>query len=162
MIKTDIYICDTEYRAKITDYEKKIKDVCSTAIAHEGIPAALNISFVGCDDILALNANFRNVKSVTDVLSFPANELESPISKNGITCDMETEDGMVVLGDIAICVPRAEEQAEEFGHSLERELCFLAVHGTLHLLGYDHISVEDEKEMFDKQEQILHSLGIDR
>ena len=66
------------------------------------------------------------------------------------------------LGDIAICLERAEEQAEEYGHSLERELAFLAVHGSLHLLGYDHMKPQDEQTMFAKQTEILNAMGITR
>ena len=99
---------------------------------------------------------------MTDVLSFPANDLDCPISKKGITCDMEIEDGMVFLGDIMICFARAEAQAAEYGHSLKREICFLALHGTLHLLGYDHMDSESEKTMYGIQNEILDDMGIVR
>lgn len=162
MIKTDVFICESELAESLAEYTESIKKVCSEAIENEGISGALDISFVSEEEILALNTGFRNIDRVTDVLSFPANELSAPISVSGVTCDMATEDDMIFLGDIAICVKRAEEQAEEYGHSLERELCFLAVHGTLHLMGYDHMTEEEEKEMFDVQERILHQAGIDR
>ena len=88
---------------------------------------------------------------MTDVLTFPAWEGDA------ILCP---PDGY--LGDIAICFERAKEQAEEYGHSLERELAFLSVHGALHLLGYDHMQPEDEKKMFSKQDEILNELGYHR
>lgn len=162
MINTDIFICENELSEKVSQYLDSIKKVCSAAIKKEGFSGTLNISFVEEDEIKSLNSQFRNIDSVTDVLSFPANELSAPLSKTGVTCDMEIEDEMIVLGDIAICVKRAIEQAEEYGHSLERELCFLTVHGTLHLMGYDHMTSEEEKEMFSIQEEVLKMSGIER
>jgi probable rRNA maturation factor len=88
---------------------------------------------------------------VTDVLTFPAWEGDA------LLCP---PDGY--LGDIAICYERAVEQAEEYGHSLERELAFLAVHGALHLLEYDHMEPADEQRMMQKQEEILHTMGLSR
>lgn len=98
-----------------------------------------------CDDryIQELNRQFRHMDRPTDVLSFP----------------MEDEE---LLGDIVISLPKAKAQAEEYGHSFERELGFLAVHGFLHLLGYDHDTPEAEREMFSKQEEILLKLGLSR
>jgi len=162
MSKTDIYICESEYSDKVKEYFGFISDACASAINDEGIDGCLNISFSSEDEIKRLNSDFRNVDSVTDVLSFPANDLSCPISKTGITCDMEVDDGMVFLGDIIICYERACEQAEDYGHSLKRELCFLALHGTLHLLGYDHIKPEDETVMTARQEEVLSRFGIER
>ena len=101
--------------------------------------------------IHSLNREYRDVDAVTDVLTFPAWEGE-PLSA--------PPDGY--LGDIAICIPRAMEQAETYGHSLQREIMFLTVHGALHLLGYDHMQAEDEKIMFAKQDKILMGLGVTR
>lgn len=162
MIKTDIYICDGDYSQITEEYGTDIKKACANAMMRDNIPGTLNIRLVSEIEIRDLNRNFRNVDSVTDVLSFPSNILDEPIAKNGITCDMEIEDEMIVLGDIAICVNRAMEQAADFGHSLRRELCFLALHGTLHVMGYDHVTADGEKEMFEIQEEILDSLGITR
>lgn len=100
--------------------------------------------------IRTLNREFRNVDRVTDVLTFPAWEGEISLSADGY------------LGDIMICYDRAKEQAEEFGHSLRRELSFLAVHGVLHLLGYDHMTEADEKRMREKQTAILEGIGVTR
>jgi probable rRNA maturation factor len=91
------------------------------------------------EEIQQLNASYRNIDRVTDVLTFPAWEGDA------ILCP---PDGY--LGDIAICYERAAEQAQEYGHSLERELAFLAVHGALHLLGYDHMKPEDEPSCFQQ------------
>jgi len=100
------------------------------------------------EEIQRLNAGYRNIDRVTDVLTFPAWEGDA------ILCP---PDGY--LGDIAICFERAHEQALEYGHSLERELAFLAVHGALHLLGYDHMQPDDEKAMLARQDEILNELG---
>ncbi|HJV44626.1 MAG TPA: rRNA maturation RNase YbeY [Bacillota bacterium] len=101
------------------------------------------VTFVDNDRIQEINCEFRDLDKPTDVLSFP----------------LEEEDA---LGDIIISIPRAREQAEDYGHSFEREMGFLAVHGFLHLLGYDHHTESEEKEMFGKQEQILQSYGLNR
>ncbi len=100
--------------------------------------------------IQTLNRDFRSVDRVTDVLTFPAWEGEISLSADGY------------LGDIMICYDRAKEQAADYGHSLERELSFLAVHGVLHLLGYDHMNEADERVMREKQTGILESIGVTR
>ena len=107
------------------------------ALKEEGKAGSVAIEIVDEEEIQRLNREFRMKDAVTDVLTFPSWEGEP------IKCP---SDGF--LGDIAICYPRAEEQAEEYGHSLERELSFLTIHGILHILGYDHIELEDEKIMF--------------
>ena len=118
--------------------------------------AEISVTFVDNEEIHALNREFREKDKPTDVLSFPLFE----------ACEGFEEDpaiGAVALGDIVISAERAWEQAEEFGHSFAREVCFLAVHSTLHLLGYDHeTSEEDEKYMNDTQEAILAKMGLRR
>ena len=107
------------------------------------------------EEIKDLNNSSRNIDKVTDVLSFPMFE-----SVLDMTAD---ESGLVFLGSMVICSDRACEQAEEYGHSVEREAAFLAVHSVLHLLGYDHeLGEQDEKVMFTKQENVLKSMGITR
>lgn len=103
----------------------------------------LAVTFCDNRHIQELNRQFRQIDRPTDVLSFP----------------MDDED---LIGDIVISLPKAKAQAEEYGHSFERELGFLAVHGFLHLLGYDHDTPEAEKEMFSKQEEALLKLGLSR
>ncbi len=108
-----------------------------------------------------LNREYRNVDAPTDVLSFPEFELDAPL----YTCMDEVEEGRedpVFIGDIAISLERAQEQAQEYGHSLVREVAFLAVHGALHLLGYDHMEPQAESVMLEKQEQALALAGIGR
>ena len=110
-----------------------------------------NIIFVSNDEILDINKNYRGIDRVTDVISFAL--LDNDLSNY----NAESE-----LGDIFICVDRAKEQSIEYGHSLEREIGFLAVHGYLHLCGYDHMKKEDEEVMFKKQEEILAKAGLKR
>lgn len=109
-----------------------------------------SITFVTKEEIQNLNKMYRGNDSVTDVISFAFED-----NKN-------FKEEIRVLGDIFICIPRMEEQANAYGHSEKRELSFLVVHGLLHLLGYDHISKEEEKIMFQKQEVILNATNIKR
>jgi probable rRNA maturation factor len=121
----------------------------------------ISLSFVDNEEIKELNKETRNKDAVTDVLSFPM--LEQEDDGTLIIYDEDIVDGYVLLGDIVISAERALEQSEEFGHSFFREICVLAVHSVLHLLGYDHErSEEEEKLQFEKQEAILSSLGITR
>ena len=110
-----------------------------------------NVIIVDNNYIHQLNKEYRGVDRPTDVISFA-------LEDNG---SMETEFGRV-LGDIYISIDKAREQAKEYGHSLKRELSFLSIHGFLHLLGYDHMNPEEEKEMFEIQELILNEYGIKR
>ena len=124
----------------------------------------VEICFVTEDKIQALNLEKRNVDKITDVLSFPYLQIEKlPVSCedfNEYDCD---EGGKLLLGSIVICRKRAEEQAYEYGHSIERETAFLAVHGLLHILGYDHEEDRSEDcEMFVMQENVLQKCKIGR
>jgi len=118
--------------------------------------AEVSINFVDNKEIQELNRNYRQQDKTTDVISFALQE-----SVEG-ELDIVGEDIPLVLGDIVISVDKAKEQAVEYNHSLERELGFLTVHGFLHLLGYDHMTEEDEKKMFQKQEAILEEFGLER
>ncbi|WP_081755899.1 rRNA maturation RNase YbeY [Paucisalibacillus sp. EB02] len=116
----------------------------------------VSITFVNNDEIQEINRDYRKLDKPTDVISFALEETsEGEVEIIG-------DDIPVILGDIIISVEKAKEQAEEYNHSLERELGFLAVHGLLHLLGYDHMTKEDEKEMFQKQEEILGEFNLGR
>ena len=116
--------------------------------------AEVSLMLVDDERIHELNREYRGVDRPTDVLSFALQEEteEEP--------DTEFEDDM--LGDIVISVPRAREQAIDYGHSFEREIVYLAVHGTLHLLGYDHEDDEDKQEMRAKEEEVMAVLGLER
>jgi len=123
--------------------------------------AEISLTFTDNEGIKNLNRDMRGRDSVTDVLSFPM--LEQEDDGTLIIYDEDIVDGKVLLGDIVISAERAVKQAEEYGHSITREMCFLAVHSVLHLLGYDHErSEEEEKLQFAKQEEILTSLNITR
>lgn len=113
--------------------------------------AIFNIIFVTNEAIHEINKTYRGVDRVTDVISF-ALEDGDDIKNNPIR----------VLGDIYIAIDVAYEQALEYGHSRVREVCFLATHGILHLLGYDHMNEEEEKVMFDKQKEILEGYDVVR
>ena len=110
-----------------------------------------NIIFVDNKYIHKLNKEYRNIDRETDVISFALDD-DNSFPK------MDTD----VLGDIYISIDKAKSQAEEYGHSFKRELCFLAVHGFLHINGYDHMTKEEEKIMFGLQEEILNEAGISR
>ncbi|MDD3919582.1 MAG: rRNA maturation RNase YbeY [Eubacteriales bacterium] len=131
--------------------EAAMRTVSEAALHSEGCQGDITLLVTGEAGIQALNRDFRHVDKVTDVLTFPAAEGEALSAP---------PDGY--LGDIAICYPRAVEQAEAYGHSLTRELCFLTVHGTLHILGYDHMCPEDEQVMLKKQKEILEGVGVTR
>lgn len=130
----------------------KLKDVVDFALKHENIENGIfNIIIVDEETIRELNKNYRGKDSVTDVISFALEDDDTFVKTD-----------FRVLGDIYICLPRAKSQALEYGHSFFREISFLAVHGLLHLLGYDHMNKEDEKVMFTLQELILSEYGIKR
>ena len=116
----------------------------------------VSLSFVSDEEIQEINKNFRDMDKATDVLSFP--QIDYDVDEVVMT----NEKGEIVLGDIIISVDTAKRQAEEYGHSLKREICFLTVHSMLHLLGYDHMTEEEEAEMFGKQKDILEKSGITR
>lgn len=109
-----------------------------------------SVVLVDEDTIHEINKTYRNVDRVTDVISFALEDNK--------TIEIDHR----LLGDIYICIDKAYEQAEEYGHSFKRELSFLTIHGLLHLLGYDHMEKEEEKEMFMKQEEILSEFGINK
>ncbi|HAE89320.1 MAG TPA: rRNA maturation RNase YbeY [Clostridiales bacterium] len=140
---------------------KKVADAALQVMRAED--AALDLSFVGRAKIRTLNATLRGVDRVTDVLSFPTVEkVTLPLKKGDYPFDVDPQSGKVYLGSIVICRARAKEQAAEYGHSVERELSYLTVHGVLHLLSFDHIEESDKTKMRAAEEKILLSLGIGR
>lgn len=158
MSKVKLYYSN---RQKLVELPKGIRTLirqcCEAALEEESIKedAEVSLSIVDNEKIKEMNKEFRQKDSATDVLSFPMSDGES--------FDIDPETDRIILGDIVISAERAKEQAEEYGHSLEREMCFLATHSMFHLLGYDHeVSKEEEKIMFEKQEKVLKKLGINR
>lgn len=141
-------INETNYDIKELETIVKLLDY---VVKRENIEEALfNVIIVDNDKIHEINKAYRNVDRVTDVISFALED--EPF----VNLDIR------VLGDIYISYDKAKEQSKEYGHSLERELSFLTIHGLLHLLGYDHMEKEEEKIMFEKQELILNEFGISR
>ncbi len=112
----------------------------------------ISVTFVEAEEIRELNRDYRDNDKVTDVLSFPQFDDLNDIPDFGEIC----------LGDVVICKDRAEEQAEEFGHSFEREIIYLFTHSILHLLGYDHMEEEEKREMRAREEEVMEHLGIGR
>lgn len=148
-----------------TDVAPDVANLLSKAVraaaAYEQIDAGeVVLSLVDDDTIQELNRTYRKKDVATDVLSFAIQE--SNDEEPDILFAEEDETDPEPLGDIVISVPTAIRQAEEYGHSVERELAFLAVHGFLHLIGYDHLNEEEEKEMFARQDAILASIGLTR
>lgn len=132
---------------------EEVEKVLYKAMEKEGLEnTSFNLIIVDNEYIHELNKTYRNIDRETDVITFA----------------LEDEDSLVIgtderiLGDIYISIDKARSQAEEYGHGLLRELAFLAVHGFYHLLGYDHMSQEEEEIMFKKQEEVLLEYGISR
>lgn len=133
------------------DYDY-LYEVLDAALEHEKVTNAIfSVVFVNNEEIHEMNREYRGVDRVTDVISFALEDNKDIVY-----------DDIRMLGDIFICIPQMKKQAEEYGHSEKRELAFLAVHGILHLLGYDHMTEEDERVMFALQELILDGKNIKR
>lgn len=134
------------------EYLETMKKLIDYAIEKEKLENVLfNIIIVDNEYIHKLNKEYRGIDRPTDVISFALEDNDDGINN-----------GFRVLGDIYISIDKVYEQAKEYGHSNLREICFLMIHGFLHLLGYDHMEKEDEKIMFAKQEEILDGFGITR
>lgn len=127
------------------------------------VPLAVELVFVDADEIRRLNRETRDTDKVTDVLSYPTLDgiKGKKIEGKNYPFDID-EEGNLLVGSIAICEERAKEQAQDYGHSYERELHYLLVHGIMHCLGYDHLTDEEKMEMRAREEQILTLLGITR
>ncbi len=149
-------------------WEKIIREIVEEALAYEGCPyeAEVNVVLTGDGQIREINRTFRDMDRPTDVLSFPALEYDRPsdfehVEEAYADC-FNPETGELMLGDMMINVDRVISQAEEYGHSPERELAFLTAHSMLHLCGYDHIEDEERLVMEKKQEEILENRGYFR
>lgn len=160
--------------------EKLLHEVIEAAAKYLNLPEGieLDLSIVSNEEIQTLNRDYRGLDKPTDVLSFALTEVTSEFDVDfahlGLTEEAEEtedleetefEDEEAIpqhLGDIIISYPRALEQAQDYGHSLDRELAFLAVHGFLHLNGYDHQTEQEAQEMFKIQEEVLTTYGLTR
>lgn len=158
MTRVKVIISNSQKAAKIpSGIRLLIRRCCHAVLEEEGFDgmAEVSVSFVDNERIRELNRQFRNIDRPTDVLSFPLGE-------NG-EYDINHETGAKLLGDIVISVPKAMEQAEEYNHTLEREIGFLTVHSMLHLLGYDHeLGGIEEVRMREKEETVLTKIGLKR
>lgn len=135
-------------------WQEKIDKVVELCLIQEEVDrrAEVDLLFVDNAAIREMNRTYRDKDSATDVLSFPMYEADEPI-------DDEEE---ILFGDIVISLERAKEQCAEYGHSLEREVMYLLVHGLLHLAGYDHMEEEEKKEMRQREELLLEKIGVSR
>ncbi len=149
------------------DHEDLIKTVCEKTFSEEKAPVdhlSVGVTITDSEGIRELNKEFRGIDSATDVLSFPNLDFDSPSDfdipdeKKVLYTDPDTGD--ILMGEIVLNADRVFSQAEEYGHSTKREMAFLVVHSCLHLCGYDHMTEEEEKIMFSRQEEILNQLGI--
>ncbi len=159
--KVQVYLEDEQHFFE--DYPEILQEVyrvIEKCLDEEKVPFDVEISLTVVDtlEIQAINKQYRSIDKSTDVLSFP----QIDASSNGEIAWEEVEPHQVMLGDIILCHEKAVQQAEEYGHTLKREVCFLIIHSMLHLLGYDHMNEADEKVMFNKQEHILNLLNISR
>lgn len=158
MDSVKVYITNRQKEVKIpTGTRLLIRRCCHAVLDLEGMTgsAEVSVSFLNNKQIRELNAEYRNIDRETDVLSFPMGE-------NGVF-DTNQETGAAILGDIAISVEKAVEQAQNYGHSFSREIGFLTVHSMLHLLGYDHEQGGLEAvRMREKEEEVLSRLGLQR
>lgn len=158
MDKTKVIITNKQKEVKLpTGIRMIIRRACIAVLKSEGFgdSAEISVTLVNNKEIHEINNEFRNIDSPTDVLSFPLGE-------NGVY-DEDPTTGLKMLGDIVISVERAVAQAEEYGHSFQREMAFLTVHSMLHLLGYDHVQGGIEAEiMREKEEAVLLQMGLTR
>ena len=138
--------------------QKELEKLLEAAAIYENLQedAEVSVTFVDNDRIQEINHQYRHKNQPTDVISFALEEMGKD------EMQIIGDEMPRVLGDIVISIPKAHEQAEEYNHSFMRELGFLTVHGFLHLLGYDHETSEDEKEMFTRQKDILEQYGLSR
>ena len=152
-----IYFQNEQDKLPIT-YKLKIltRRAVVATLEHEQYhnPCEVSVTYTDNEQIQALNLQYREVDSPTDVLSFPLMDF------SGTSDEPVADEPVVSLGDIVLSLEKAKEQAEEYGHSFEREVAFLTVHSMLHLLGYDHMTEEEERDMRARQTKIMASLGL--
>lgn len=145
------------------EVENLIKQTIRTCLNYENfiIPYEVSVTITDNDEIKDINNEHRGINKPTDVLSFPMTNISSgKYDIEELKYDMD--EGVLLLGDIVISFEKAIEQANEYGHSVHREIAFLTAHGMMHLLGYDHMNKNDELIMFTKQEEVLKIMGLKR
>jgi probable rRNA maturation factor len=148
------------------DYKQLVTKVVNETLDYEQCPyeTELNIIFTTNEEIHLINKEYRGIDSSTDVLSFPMIDYENPSDFSVVEAQtgifFNPESGELLLGDIILSIDKITEQADNYGHSKEREMAFLIAHSVLHLCGYDHILDEDRAIMEEKQKIILNNLNI--
>lgn len=153
--KIRVIITNNQKAVKIpTGLRMLIRRCCNAVLQSENFEgsAEISVTFVDNEEIRKLNSQYRNKDTATDVLSFPMGE-------NGVY-DINMETGAKILGDVVLSMEKAIEQANAYGHSLQREVAYLTAHSVLHLLGYDHIESMDRVRMREKEELIMTELGL--
>ncbi len=153
--KVRVTIADRQKKVRIpSGLRMLIRRACIAVLREEKFQgdAEVSVTFVDNDQIRRLNAKFRDKDSATDVLSFPMGE-------NG-EYDLNPSTGAKLLGDVVLSMEKAAEQAQEYEHSFEREVCYLTVHSMLHLLGYDHMNSEEKAVMRMKEETVMSQIGL--
>ena len=153
--KIRVIITNNQKAVKIpTGLRMLIRRCCNAVLQMENFDgsAEISVTFVDNEEIRKLNAQYRNKDTATDVLSFPMGE-------NGVY-DVNMETGAKILGDVVLSMEKAIEQANAYGHSLQREVAYLTAHSVLHLLGYDHIESMERVRMREKEELIMTELGL--
>ena len=158
-------MANNKIRVVITNAQKKvrvptgmrmlIRRSCIAVLRNEDFndSAEISVTFVDNDEIRRLNAQYRDKDVPTDVLSFP-------MGVDG-DYDVNLDTGAKILGDVVLSIEKAAEQADQFGHSLDREVGYLPVHSVLHLLGYDHMEPAEKRAMREREENVMHQLGLD-
>jgi len=160
----EIYIENMQDKIEVTPLlEKIINDSVKTSMDMEkfNIKSEVSILLVDDEKIREINNEHRQIDKATDVLSFPVVDMREGEIVSDIG-DFDLDEDLLLLGDIIISLETAKRQAEEYGHSFEREIAFLTTHGIFHLLGYDHMEKEEEEKMLHKQETVLRKLGLVR
>lgn len=153
--KVKVVITDAQKKVHIpTGLRMLIRRACTAVLRNEKFDgsAEVSVTFVDNEEIKKLNAQYRDKDVETDVLSFPMGE-------NGVY-DTNLRTGAKILGDVVISMEKARDQANEFGHSFEREVCYLSVHSMLHLLGYDHMEPKQKRVMRFKEENVMTQIGL--
>ena len=154
--KTMIYFMNETDTLVSYKLKRLVREAVKASLQYEGVgnDAEVSVTFTDNEGIRALNRDYRDIDKETDVLSFPLTDFEGG-------AEPPADEPSIALGDIVISLERAQTQADEFGHSFEREVAFLCVHSMLHLLGYDHVgSEEEDADMRRRQRDILENMGL--
>lgn len=163
-VRHEVELYGTLSQQEIEGVAPMLRKAVSTALNHEGVKCKTHVDIMLTDNehIHEINKEQRGVDRHTDVLSFPMNQL-TPEDFHADECELDPSTGRILLGDMVISLEQCRAQSKEFGHSEQREICYLAVHSILHLLGYDHMDDGEEKaQMRRHEEEIMRKLSLTR